>query len=65
VEVDDMKIFAAVLFAIVMAFYNQEMDDDAIAFQVAASDYFVKAYEEDKDPSTLGLISIANHFLAK
>jgi hypothetical protein len=63
VEISDLQKFATILFPIISAYNKFGTDDEIINFQIAASEFFINAYEEEIEPYTWGLLFIANQFL--
>jgi hypothetical protein len=63
VDVADIKKFATTLFELIFAMYYDPIDDECEIFQLATTDFYLNAFEDEAYPSTWGLISIARDFI--
>lgn len=64
INVNDLEKLADVLYDLVLL--RQEDDlDVTTAFQLAASNFFIDAYDNRVEPVTWGLLTMANAFLAE
>jgi hypothetical protein len=63
VQVKKLEPFARLLFNIILAFHQYGSEEQIQSFQVEASEFFINAYAHKIEPSTWGMLSIANQFL--
>jgi hypothetical protein len=63
VHINKLDPFASILFDIIIAFHHYGSDEQINSFQLSASEFFIKAYAQKKEPATWGMLSIVNQFL--
>jgi hypothetical protein len=63
VQVKKLQTFSDMLFDIILAYHQYGSEEQIYSFQVAASEFFINAYANEVEPSTWGMLSIANQFL--
>jgi hypothetical protein len=63
VHLNKLQPFAYILFETILAYHQYGSEEQVCSFQVAASEFFINAYDHEVEPSTWGMLSIANQFL--